>query len=145
MALPASIDRVEVRAAYVDLAGEPVSGHLEFTITPAALIAIPELVFVMPRMLRADIDPETGRVSVTLPATDDPDVTPTAFTYQVAEKLVGVVGRTYSIAVPIAARNKGIDLAAAELAAVSSGVPQTSIDGGDAYSVFTTTVDGGTA
>lgn len=145
MALPSSINRVEVRGAYVDLLGNPVSGYLEFSISPAALIAIPELVFVMPLLLTADIDSDTGRVSIALPATDDPDVTPTAFTYQVVERLVGVAGRAYSISVPLASQDAGIDLAAAELAASSSGIPQTSIDGGDAYSVFTTTLDGGTA
>ena len=144
MALPASIDRVEVRGSYVDLTGAPVSGTLEFTISPAALIAIPELTFVMPLLLRADIDRDTGRVSILLPATDDPDVTPTAFTYQVTERLRGVTGRTYSISVPIAARFSGIDLAAAALAASSSGVPQTSIDGGAPDTVFTDSVDGGT-
>lgn len=121
MALPASYNTVNVRGKFVDLAGDPVKGQLTFTPTTLAMQAPDDLTTVIGRALKVNLDNQ-GAFSINLPATDDPDIDPTGFTYTVVEKFEGLTGRTYSIAVPIAMAGVGIELATAVPSTPTSGV-----------------------
>ncbi|MGW2060447.1 polysaccharide deacetylase family protein [Streptomyces sp. NPDC001937] len=87
------------------------------------------LIFSAP--LVASLDP-TGAFSISIPATDDPDIIPEGFTWAVTEAFNRKAGRTpFSIAVPMDTPDPGIDLVtvAPVLPADDVSYIVTSIDG----------------
>lgn len=122
MPLPVSLNTVPVRAKYVDLSGVAVKGSVTFTATAPALIDDAEDTIIIDVPITVQL--VQGIFNIPLPATDDPDVVPTNFTYKVEEKFVGVTGRTYYIQVPLAALDIGyVDLSEAAPATPSLGDP----------------------
>lgn len=96
MPLTPNLTVVEITGTYVDIEGNPVAGQVRFTPRATLLDPIYEQIIIA-STVSATLD-SNGSISIYLPATDDPDTTPTGFTYQVEEAFVG--GRTFDIAVP---------------------------------------------
>lgn len=99
---------VTVHGTYTRLDGSPAFGQVVFTPRAGNFSATSALTNVIGRAIVAYLD-GTGSFSQQLPATDDPDVIPTNFTYRVREMFTG--GRDYDIVVPSASAGTGIDLA----------------------------------
>lgn len=97
MALPASLSTCTVVGTYVDLSGNPVRGSISFT--PQTILKETSAnVIIIPVIIQKTFD-ATGSFSITVPVTDDPDVTPEPFVYNLEENFTG--GRSFSIALPI--------------------------------------------
>jgi len=95
MALAPSLSTVVITGNYVDYEGSPIQGQVRFTLgdvlrngTDDQMVAPSSVVVAL----------SSGAFSVTLPATNDPDIVPNPFTYTVEESFPG--GRTYTISVP---------------------------------------------
>lgn len=87
-----------LRGRFIDILGQPVQGFLTFTPTPKAVLDAAHEVVILPSVRKVTLD-EAGAFDVILPATDDPDLNPSGWTYKVTESLPG--GRTYSIDAPM--------------------------------------------
>lgn len=105
MALAPSLTTINITGNYVDYEGTPIQGQVRFTLgnvlrngTDDQMIAPSSLVVAL----------SNGAFSVTLPATNDPDIVPTVFTYTVEESFPR--GRSYTISVPFDT-NGSLDLA----------------------------------
>jgi hypothetical protein len=96
LALTPNLTVVPVTATYVDVEGNAIAGQVRFTpraiITDAAYGQI-----IISNTITATLN-SSGTFTVYLPATDDPDVSPTGWTYQVVEAFTN--GRTFDMAVP---------------------------------------------
>lgn len=116
-------DLVPVRGRYVGLDGSAISGSVTFKASiPHALDPVAKTV-VLGRTITVSLD-GTGFFEVSLPATDDPDITPTGWTYQVVETFQGGGGgRTFNISVPLAAKAAGIELSTVAPSPPASGTP----------------------
>ena len=95
MALAPSLSTVTITGNYVDYEGNAIQGQIRFTLgdvlrngTDNQMVAPSSVVVAL----------SSGAFSVTLPATNDPDIVPTSFTYTVEESFPG--GRNYTISVP---------------------------------------------
>ena len=95
MALASSLTTVQITGNYVDFEGNAIQGQVRFTLgdvlrngTDDQMVAPSSVVVAL----------SAGAFSVTLPATNDPDVVPVNFTYTVEESFPG--GRNYTISVP---------------------------------------------
>ena len=95
MALPASLTSVTITGAYVDYSGTAIAGQIVFTLGDVLRSGV-DNVMVAPSTVVVPL--VAGAFSVTLPATNDPDVVPNPYTYTVEESFVG--GRTYTISIP---------------------------------------------
>lgn len=95
MALTPNLTIVPVTGTYVDIEGNPIAGQVKFT--PRAVIT--DAVYgqiIISNTITATLD-ANGSFTAYLPATDDPSVTPTGFTYEVVESFTN--GRTFDMAV----------------------------------------------
>ena len=95
MALGATINTVTVTGNYVDYEGNPIQGQIRFTLDEV-LRAGTDDQMVAPSSIVVALS--SGAFSVSLPATNDPDVVPNPYTYTVEESFPG--GRTYTISIP---------------------------------------------
>jgi hypothetical protein len=95
MALPTNLTSVTVTGAYVDYSGTAIKGQVTFTLGDVLRSGI-DNVMVAPSTVVVSL--VNGAFSVTLPATNDPDVIPNPYTYTVVESFTG--GRTYTISIP---------------------------------------------
>lgn len=95
---PGNYQRVWVRGTFIDLGGNPKTGAVTFAPAPSVLLDLVPKLIISGRVFTAPLDSVTGSFAVALPATDDPDITPTAWTYRVTEP----TGRSYDISVPLA-------------------------------------------
>lgn len=117
MALPVEFNTGIVEATYVDLAGNPMVGLVQFSASPEVLIAATSEVIVVPIVREVALD-SNGHFYLELPGTDDPDINPTDWTYRVNEVFPGFT-RTYDIKVPI---GQAIDLSTESPVASANGV-----------------------
>lgn len=101
---PSNFQGCTVTAQYLDLKGLPLSGTVTFTASPSALLDANVSLIIVPKVFTATLD-ANGRINITLPATDDPDINPVNWTYAVSENFTG--GRKYNIKAP---QNTTIDL-----------------------------------
>lgn len=136
MALPAEFGTGFVEATYVDLAGNPMTGLVQFSTTAQVLIAATSEVIIVPILMEAVLD-ENGHIRIELPATDDPDINPIGWTYQVREVFTGFT-RTYSITLSV---GETIDLSTESPVTSTSGTPIIRGPRGD--SVVEATIDAG--
>lgn len=142
MPLPSNYDRVPVRGKYVYLDGTPASGQIKFTgKVPAVSDAFDTI--ILPNTIVATLD-SSGAFTVSLPATNDPDVLPNGWTYTVQETFAGGGGRTYEIDVPLSAQATGIDLSEVAPLPASSGAP-TAFVTLTAFQNHVTSAEGGAA
>lgn len=111
-------DLVTVRGKYVGTDGNPVAGTVFFTPRANRLVDQAALTTVVGRSITATLASD-GSFSVSLPATNDPDITGGSFTYTVREDFPG--GSTYDISVPISAIATGIDLSTVAPVAPNTG------------------------
>ncbi|MEV6436327.1 hypothetical protein [Streptomyces anulatus] len=132
MALPANYSTVLVFGRYIDFAGAPAQGTVTFEPSLKYVKDPSADVLILSTALVATLD-GTGAFSIEIPATDDPDVTPSGFTWNVTEHLNGRTWRTFSISVPQDTPAPGIDLVT-----VAPVLPA------DQVSNFVTSVDGQT-
>jgi len=95
MALGANLTQVSVTGTYVDFAGTAIAGQIRFTLTSFLQNGIDNQM-VAPSSVVVPL--VNGTFTTQLPATNDPDIIPTAFLYTVEESFVG--GRTYTISLP---------------------------------------------
>ena len=95
MALPTNLTTITITGSYVDYSGTAISGQITFTLGDVLRSGI-DNVMVAPSTVVVPL--VAGSFSVTLPATNDPDIIPNPYTYTVVESFVG--GRTYTISVP---------------------------------------------
>ena len=95
MALGANINTVTITGNYVDYEGNAIQGQVRFTLGDVLRSGIDDQM-VAPSSVVVALS--AGAFTVTLPATNDPDVVPNPFTYTVEESFPG--GRTYTISIP---------------------------------------------
>ena len=101
---PAEWQGCTFTAQYIDFTGAAVSGSVTFTPTAQAVFAGVSRKIAVGTTITVPLDTD-GALSVTLPATDDPETNPVGWTYSVVENFPG--GRSYSLEAP---RNEVIDL-----------------------------------
>lgn len=87
MPLPANLTTVTVTGRYVDASGAAVRGSVTFTLDTPLLDAGASTVIIETQYTVA-LD-ATGAFSVALPATNDPDVTPTGWTWTMTPNFDG--------------------------------------------------------
>ena len=95
MALGANLTTVQITGTYVDYEGTAIAGQIRFS-TAEVLRNGTDDQMVAPSVVVVPL--VSGAFSVTLPATNDPDVVPNPFTYSVEESFAG--GRSYEISIP---------------------------------------------
>lgn len=95
MALGANLSTVNVTGKYIDFEGNPIEGQIRFTLSGVLRNGIDDQI-VAPSSIVVPLN--QGSFTVTLPATNDPDIVPNPFEYMVEESFPG--GRTYSISLP---------------------------------------------
>ena len=96
MALPVNMSTVTLTGRYLDASGAPVRGSVTFTLA-LTLANASAATFIIPTAYTTVLD-ATGSFSVALPATNDPDVAPSGWTWEVAENFDD--GRTFLISLP---------------------------------------------
>jgi hypothetical protein len=150
---------VEVTGHYVGSDGSSIEGFIIFTPTPARMVDAGALTTIIGRPMHVQLD-ANGSFRFSVPATDDPDITPIDFTYEVREDFPG--GATYGIEVPLLYAGIGLDIAEAAHIAPNTGVVAgvtreefdelvatvdtlENYDGGWSDSVYAGEVDGGGA
>ena len=106
-----------ITGTYVGLDGTPFVGTVTFTPAPPSILDASTMTVIIPATLTATLD-VNGHFSITVPATDDPDINPTGWTYQVSENFVG--GRKYSIFAPLGTT---VDLSAVAPVPPADGTP----------------------
>lgn len=107
MALPASWALVPVTATYKRRDdGQPAKGQVLFT-SPQIVVVDGQI--VVPHSVMGKLD-ANGQLSVELPSTNDPDISPGGWTWQVHERVEGLNRQAWSIEVPH--DSPGIDLSA---------------------------------
>ncbi|MFD7861852.1 glycerophosphodiester phosphodiesterase family protein [Streptomyces sp. NPDC059783] len=117
MPLPAGLATVTVTGTYARPDGTPYTGTVRFVPEPAVLTSATHGRILLGTTTAA-LD-TGGAFTAELLATDDPDVTPTGWTYRVSEHWKDAPGRTYPLALPAAAPN--VDLAAVAPTAPAAG------------------------
>ena len=95
MALGANLTTVTITGTYVDYEGNAIAGQMRFS-TAEVLRNGTDDQMVAPSTVVVPL--VNGSFSVTLPATNDPDVVPNPFTYSVEESFSN--GRSYTISIP---------------------------------------------
>ena len=95
MALGPNLTTVTITGSYVDFEGTPIEGQMRFSIGEVLRNGTDDQM-VAPSSVVVPLS--SGSFSVTLPATNDPDVVPNPFVYSVEESFPN--GRTYEITIP---------------------------------------------
>ncbi|MFE7899189.1 hypothetical protein ACFU3E_17000 [Streptomyces sp. NPDC057424] len=107
MALPPGLSTVTVTGTYKHPDGTPYSGRIIFRPEPDTLTsAVHDTLIVGGAEVVLD---NNGAFSISLLATDDPDVTPSGWTYRVTERWYDAPGRSYPLSLPAA--TPAVDLA----------------------------------
>jgi hypothetical protein len=96
MALPNNITTIILTGQYLDFRGLPIAGQVKIT-NPEFLVNAAANRLIVPTTITAQLD-ATGAFTLTVPVTNDADVSPLAFTYSFEESFIG--GATYSISLP---------------------------------------------
>ena len=144
MALPGNVTTVVVLGTFLTPEGNPSTGTITFTPSrwlnnPGANVAIPDS--SVTKTLGT-----AGNFSVTLPVTDDTDLTPANWYYTVSEIIDGV-SQSYDILLPGSAATNGTVYLADIVPAAALGPEFASIQGpaGSAATITVGTVTAGTA
>lgn len=120
MARISNLTYVTVTGTYKDLDGNHIDGSVLFT--AATVLLDPGVsTVVIPKSYSVNLD-GNGHFSIDLPATNDPDLSPVGWTYQVREIFAG--GRSYPIGIPWNTPGGTVDISTLAPAAASSGMAQ---------------------
>jgi len=95
MALGPNLTTVTITGSYVDFEGTPIEGQIRFSISDVLRNGTDDQM-VAPSSVVVPLS--SGSFSVSIPATNDPDVVPNPFVYTVEESFPN--GRTYEISIP---------------------------------------------
>jgi hypothetical protein len=95
MALGPNLTTVTITGNYVDFEGNPIEGQMRFSISEVLRNGTDDQM-VAPSSVVVPLS--SGSFSVSLPATNDPDVVPNPFVYSVEESFPN--GRSYEITIP---------------------------------------------
>jgi hypothetical protein len=95
MTLASSLTTVTITGSYVNYEGTPIEGQIRFSISEVLRNGTDDQMIAPTTVVVPLTD---GSFSVTLPATNDPDVVPNPFLYTVEESFSN--GRTYTISIP---------------------------------------------
>lgn len=117
MPLPVGLSTVTVTGTYKHPDGTAMQGKLLFTPEPAILTSGAHGTLLLGTIEATLVN---GVVTATLLATDDPDVTPSGWTYIVQERWYDAPGRSYPLSLPAAAPT--VDLADVAPTAPAAGV-----------------------
>lgn len=121
MTLPGNMSLVTVYGRFIRLNGTPQVGQVSFSPSVSVILNRAADVIISGAVFTATLD-STGYFEINLPATDDPDLDPTGFTYTVSEPS----GRAaYAMALPMGVPGGRVDLIDVLPATPSPG--QTSI------------------
>jgi len=120
MALPANTTTVVVRGTFLTPEGNPSTGTVTFT--PSAWLLNSGANIAIPNSGVSKTLGTAGDFSVTLPITDDPDLSPSGFVYTVAEVVDGV-SQSYNISIPGTVATGGT-IYLADLAPVAAAGPE---------------------
>lgn len=97
MALPVNWSQIPVHGKYLTLLGAPASGKVTFS-SSFSLRDAESNEIIIPVRIEATLD-SNGEFTVNLPATDDPDIDPSGWSYHVVESFIGW-SEQYDIVVP---------------------------------------------
>lgn len=97
MTFPPSWNKVNVYGTFLDGSGDPASGWVRFDMLQPVTVASQ---VVDPTSLWAFLD-STGSISIDIPATDDPDISPTGWAWRVTEYVAGSL-TSFFLQVPVA-------------------------------------------
>lgn len=112
---------VEIRGRYIDPAGDPLAGHVKFTARPKVVYDQAAREFIVGQSRTVTLD-GTGAFTVALQATDDPDLQPSEWTYEVREWVGSAWLRApFDIDVPVVSSADGIELGDVAPVAAASG------------------------
>ena len=100
MALPTNLTTVEVTGRYVDHNGSPVRGSVTFD-TDYYVLDAGESVVVIEAPITVNLD-ATGSFAVDLIATDDPEMTPTGWTWTLTPNFTGAFGLEFALPASLA-------------------------------------------
>jgi hypothetical protein len=114
--VPVNIKTVQIVGTYLRLDGTPLQGTV--TLHAPSLILDPTSNVALSGDVTLSIQAD-GTITGTLLACDDPNTSPTGFTYQVTETFTNAVGRTYNVSLSYAAAQP------IDLLALSPGSPNT--------------------
>lgn len=118
MALTVDLEVVTLTGTYVDLIGNPIAGSVTFT--PQTIIKDTDQNQIIVNNVITEVLDANGSFSVVLPVTDDSDVVPQPFAYEVEEVFSG--GRSFAIVLPGGGAAVDIaDLSPAVSTAVAAG------------------------
>jgi hypothetical protein len=95
MALGPNLTTVTITGSYVDFEGTPIEGQIRFSISEVLRNGTDDQM-VAPSSVVVPLS--SGSFSVSIPATNDPDVVPNPFVYSVEESFPN--GRSYEISIP---------------------------------------------
>jgi hypothetical protein len=95
MALGPNLTTVTITGSFVDFEGNPIEGQVRFSISEVLRNGTDDQM-VAPSSVVVPLS--SGSFSVSIPATNDPDVVPNPFEYTVEESFPN--GRTYQISIP---------------------------------------------
>lgn len=98
MGFAPNVTIVTVVGQYVDYLGVPVSGSIKFTLNET--LQNPSGDQIVAKSTHSAMLNEFGEFTIVLPATDDSDLEPAPYVYQVEEAFLG--GKIYNISVPAA-------------------------------------------
>lgn len=107
MSLPTTLSTTTVTGTYVDLLGNPIRGSISWS-PQTILKEKTENKIIIPTTIVKTFD-ATGTFSITLPVSNDPDVTPQPFVYIATENFSG--GRVIEISLPVESAGTTINLA----------------------------------
>ncbi len=113
------LDLVTVTGQVLTLDGQPAVGKITFD-TAVQLVdtTTGQAIFPLPLTVRLD---GSGTFTIDLPATDDPDLAPTGWTYQVTVDVTGSKRRQFPLEIPVATAGP-LELFLAAPVATSPGV-----------------------
>ena len=95
MALPGNITLITVTGQYLDFQGAAIDGQVKFYPSQVLIDSAADRI-IIPTVITEDL--VAGSFSVSIPITNDPDVSPANFTYLYEESFEG--GATYIISLP---------------------------------------------
>lgn len=141
MALPAEWATRTVERIYLDWDGNPMAGSVTF-VAAVPVETSDETKVILPKARTAALD-SAGKLSISLPVTDDTDMRNYGFTYQVTENLTypsgGAYSQTYNVPIPTGVGT----LQLGTLAPIPSGAGVVVVGGIPGKSAYDVAVDNG--